>query len=64
MSIKNVKAVVTKIREIIKGNKQTTSGELIKMEVKSDTILPKVNDEAQGFAVSRREKKKLIKEYS
>ena len=30
MSIKNVKAVVTKIREIIKGNKQTTSGDLIK----------------------------------
>ena len=29
-SKKNVKAVLTKIREIIKGNKQTTSGELIK----------------------------------
>ena len=30
MSIKNVKAVLTKIRKVIKGNKQTTPGELIK----------------------------------
>ena len=29
-SKKNIKAVLTKIREIIKGNKQSTSGELIR----------------------------------